>query len=256
MPYVDHSGVQAGETRILNELLIDAGNVKPAPLAARLRLVLVDDHVILRQGLRALLELELDIEVIGEAGDAASAIELVLRTQPALVICDIGLPGRSGLEIIGELRAGCPDLKVLVLSAHGSEEYIRVALNARADGFVLKDSSREELLQAIRNVAKGEQYLCQTITARVVSGYLHGGTSQRGVSGPKMMTDRERQVLIRIAMGLPNKSIAKDLGLAVKTVEKHRSNLMRKLSLHNAAALTMYALKYGIVSAHDVTSAG
>ena len=218
--------------------------------------MLVDDHLILRQGLRALLELELDLEVIGEAGDTAGAIELIRRTRPDLVISDIGLPGKSGLEIIAELRACCPELKVLVLSAHGSEEYIRVALNARANGYVLKDSSREELLLAIRKVAKGEQYLCQTITARFVTGYLQGSKQQNGAGGARMVTDRERQVLSRIALGLPNKLIAKELGLAVKTVEKHRSNLMRKLSLHNAAAITMYALKSGIVSADDVAPPG
>ena len=251
-----HSGVQAGETRKLNGVRIDGQHAGPAPEPARLRLALIDDHLILRQGLRALLEMEPDLEIVGEAGDSAGAIELVNRTQPDLLISDIGLPGKSGLEIIGELRASCPNLKVLILSAHGSEEYIRVALNAHADGFVLKDSSREELLQAIRQVAKGEQYLCQKITARVVSGYLRGRTSQSGERGSKMITDRERQVLICIAVGLANKSIARDLGLAVKTIEKHRSNLMRKLSLHNAAEITMYAVRSGMISADDVALEG
>lgn len=254
--YVKKSGVRAREACVPNELLTDAGRIEAVPAKARLRLALVDDHLILRQGLRALLEMEMDLEVVGEAGDTASAIELVRLTRPDVVISDIALPGRSGLEIIGELRACCPELRVLVLSAHGSEEYIRVALDARADGYVLKDSSREELLYAIRKVARGEQYLCQTITARVVTGYLQGSTMQRGAGGAALVTDRERQVLSRIARGLPNKLIAKELGLAVKTVEKHRSNLMRKLSLHNAAAITMYALKSGIVSVDDVKPAG
>jgi DNA-binding NarL/FixJ family response regulator len=251
-----NSGLKTREAWVPNEITGEASGSEPLLGTARLRLVLVDDHIILRQGLRALLEMEPDLEVIGEAGDTASAIELVQRVRPDLVISDIALPGRSGIEVIGELRASCPNLRVLVLSAHGSEEYIRVALNARADGYVLKASSREELLHAIRKVAKGEQYLCQTITQRVVSGYLQGGSLQNGPGGAKAMTDRERQVLARIAMGLPNKLIAKELGLAVKTVEKHRSNLMRKLSLHNAAAITMYALKFGIVSVDDVKPSG
>jgi len=242
--------------RVSSQFPVEAATSGPAPESRRLRLVLVDDHLILRQGLRALLELETDLEVIGEAGDTAGAIELIKRTQPDVVISDIGLPGRSGLEIISELRACCPELKVLVLSAHGSEEYIRVALNARANGYVLKDSSREELLLAIRKVAMGEQYLCQTITARFVTSYLDGSKLRNGASRTRELTDRERQVLSRIALGLSNKQIAKELELAVKTVEKHRSNLMRKLSLHNTAEITMYALKTGIVSAENVKPPG
>jgi DNA-binding NarL/FixJ family response regulator len=222
---------------------------------ARVRLALVDDHSILRQGLRALLEMEPDLEVVGEAGDLVEAMAMVRQVAPALVISDIGLPGRSGLELIGELREHAPNLRILVLSAHSSEEYIRVALSAKADGYVLKDSSREELLHAIRTVAMGERYLCKAVTARVVSGYL-GGAGGGVADAPPTITDRERQVLIRIAQGLPNKLIARDLGLSVKTVEKHRSNLMRKLSLHNTAEVTMYAMKNGLVSSGDPDSPG
>jgi two-component system response regulator NreC len=216
-----------------------------------LRLAIIDDHLILRQGLRALLEMESDLEVVGEAGDSARALELVRQEKPDVVISDVALPGRSGLDIIGELRSCCPQVRILVLTAHGSEEYIRVALNARADGYVLKDSSREELLHAIRLVAKGEQYLCRTVAARVVNGYLDGG-QRSGERGPATVTDRERQVLTYIAKGLPNKLIARNLGLSVKTVEKHRSNLMRKLSLHNTAEVTMYAIKNGFVDADEI----
>jgi DNA-binding NarL/FixJ family response regulator len=224
---------------------------KDEAVATRLRLAIVDDHLILRQGLKALLEMESDLVVVGEAGDSASALELVRQERPDVVISDIALPGRSGLDIIGELRSCCPQVRILVLTAHGSEEYIRVALNARADGYVLKDSSREELLHAIRLVAKGERYLCRAVAARVVNGYLDGG-QRRDQRGPATMTDRERQVLTCIAQGLPNKLIARNLGLSVKTVEKHRSNLMRKLSLHNTAEVTMYAVKNGLVSADDI----
>jgi len=232
---------------------MSSGLPRDEAVTARLRLAVVDDHMILRQGLKALLELESDLEVVGEVGDATGALELVRRLRPDVVLSDIALPGRSGLDIIGEMRACCPEIRILVLTAHASEEYIRVALNARADGYVLKDSSREELLHAIRLVAKGERYLCQAVAARVVSGYLDGAR-QRNQGGPPAMTDRERQVLTCIAKGLPNKLIARDLGVSVKTVEKHRSNLMRKLSLHNTAEVTMYAVKNGLVSADDVPS--
>lgn len=218
-------------------------------MAESLRLAIVDDHIILRQGLRALLEIESDLTVVGEAGTAKEAIELVRRTQPALVLSDIALPDQSGLALIGQLRACCPELKILMLTAYCSEDYIRVALSSRADGYVLKDATRAELLYAIRAVARGEKFLCAAITTRLMSGLIStdegAGVSRAVVS----ITGREREVLTRIALGLPNKLIAKELALAVKTVEKHRANLMRKLSLHNSAEVTMYAVRTGMVSA-------
>lgn len=228
--------------------------VKNETERARIRLVLVDDHLIVRQGLQALLEMEPDLEVVGEAGDSAGALSLVRQMRPDVVVSDIAMPGMSGIAVIGDLRACCPQLRILILTAHGSEEYIRVALNAQADGYVLKDSSREELLHAIRLVAKGEQYLCQAVAACVLSGYLGGVDSSGHRRQANDMTDRERQVLACIAKGLANKEIATRLKISVKTVEKHRSNLMRKRSLRNAAEATMYAVKIGLVSTNDVTS--
>ena len=225
-----------------------------SPEASRIRVMLVDDHLLVRQGLQALLEMEPDLEVIGEAGDSATALELTRRTRPDIVITDIAMPGRSGLAVIGDLRACCPELRILVLSAHSSEEYIRVALNAQANGYVLKDSSREELLHAIRLVAKGEQYLCQAVSAQVLSGYLGDKSKAGRPSTIQEMTDRERQVLACIARGMANKQIANDLSISVKTVEKHRSNLMRKQSLRNAAAATMYAVRIGLVDAEPTQS--
>jgi DNA-binding NarL/FixJ family response regulator len=216
-----------------------------------LRLVIIDDHIILRQGLRALLEIEPDLVIVGEAGTADEALELVGRTEPALVLSDIALPDRSGLALIGELRARCPGIRILMLTAYSGEDYIRAALNTHADGYVLKDASRAELLHAIRAVAKGEKYVCAAITSRLMSGFLGGSDAPPALCA--LLTPREREVLTRIALGLPNKLIAKALGLAVKTVEKHRSNLMHKLSLHNTAEVTMYAVRTGLVSA-DVAS--
>lgn len=217
----------------------------PAPL----RLAIVDDHIILRQGLRALLEIESDLAIVGEAGTATEAIELARRAQPAIVISDIALPDRSGLGLMRELRACCPGVRILILTAYSTEDYIRAALNAHTDGYVLKESSRAELLYAIRAVAKGETYICTTITNRLMSGYLRGNGATRPGTPMTDITDREREVLTRIATGLPNKAIAKELDVAVKTVEKHRSNLMRKLSLHNMAEVTMYAVRTGLISA-------
>jgi DNA-binding NarL/FixJ family response regulator len=213
------------------------------------RILLVEDHAILREGLCALLELEPDFTIAGHAGDVVEALAAVERLQPALVISDIALPGRSGIELIGELRARFPTMRVLVLTAHNTDEYIRAALNAGAHGYVLKDSGRADLLHAIRVVVAGQQYLCPPVAARIVSGFVSGYDPKRGESPSDLVTCRERQVLTRIALGQSNKVIARDLGLSVKTVEKHRSNVMRKLTLHNTAAVTLFALRHGFIEA-------
>jgi DNA-binding NarL/FixJ family response regulator len=171
---------------------------------------------------------------------------------PSLVITDIALPGRSGIELIGHLREVQPALKILVLTAHNSEEYIRAALNAGADGYVLKDASRVELLQAVRAILSGQTFLCASVTAKVVSGYLRPKAEDPALLSAEHVTEREREVLTQVAQGSSNKLIARALGVSVKTVEKHRANLMRKLTLHNTAAVTRFAIRHGMVAATDV----
>jgi DNA-binding NarL/FixJ family response regulator len=222
------------------------------PAAHPWRIVLVDDHAILRDGLRSLLEIELDLEVVAEAANYADAMECVSRLGPALIITDIVLPGPSGLDLVHSVRERNPDARFIMLTAHDSEVYIRAALDARANGYVLKDASRSELLLAIRTVMAGHRYLCRRVTARIVSGYLHGGSDDpRGPSVMRDITAREREVLTLIALGQANKTIARQLGLSVKTVEKHRSNLMRKLDLHNAAGITRFALNHQLIALAD-----
>jgi DNA-binding NarL/FixJ family response regulator len=227
----------------------------PSPADGRSRLVLVEDHAILREGLRALLEREQDLSIAGEATNGIDAIEVVERLSPALVITDVALPGRSGIELIKCLKEVRPCIKILVLTAHGSEEYIRAALHAGTDGYVLKDASRAELLKALRAVLSGQRYLCSSVTATVVSGYLHGRSEETPEGCAEQVTSREREVLKRVALGESNKLIARALCVSVKTVEKHRSNLMRKLTLHNAAAVTRFAIRHGIVTAADLDNA-
>jgi DNA-binding NarL/FixJ family response regulator len=219
-----------------------------------IRILLVEDHAILREGLRALLELEPDFEVVGEATDVDGAMAEVERLQPSLVVTDLALTGRSGIALISALRGRPANTRILVLTAHNSEEYIRAALNAGAHGYVLKDSGRADLLQAIRVVVRGGQFLCPSVSARVVSGFVNGADSKGSQSPEQMVTVREKQVLTRIALGHSNKLIARDLGLSVKTVEKHRSNLMRKLTLHNAAGITLFALRHGFIATSGVES--
>ena len=216
------------------------------------RLVLVEDHAILREGLRALLELEPDLRVAGESTNGIDAVEVVRNLVPSLVITDIALPGRSGIELIGCLRQVQPTLKILVLTAHNSEEYIRAALNAGADGYVLKDASRVELLQAVRAILSGQTFLCASVTAKVVSGYLRPKSEDPALLSVEQVTGREREVLTQVALGSSNKLIARALGVSVKTVEKHRANLMRKLTLHNTAAVTRFAIRHGMVTATDM----
>jgi len=215
----------------------------------QIRILLVEDHAILREGLCALLEMEADLKVVGDATTVNAALDAMETLHPQLIITDLALAGRSGIAFITELRQRHPESRVLVLTAHNTEEYIRAALTAGAHGYVLKDSGRADLLQAIRVVVAGGQYLCAKVSARVVSGFINGNDPKASTSPESLVTLREKEVLTRIALGHSNKVIARDLGLSVKTVEKHRSNLMRKLTLHNAAAITLFALRHGFIEA-------
>lgn len=227
--------------------LTAAGDVK-----RQIRIALVEDHVILREGLRALILMEPDFAIVGEFASAEESLNGIADLQPDLIVTDLGLPGRSGIELLTEIKRILPRTRKLVLTAHDNEEYIRAALNAGADGYVLKDANSAELMQGIRIVSTGQQFLCKAIANKILSGYLSGRVSaeQRAASpsATQSITEREREVLTRIALGNSNKLIARQLGLSPKTVEKHRSNLMRKLQLHNAAAITMFAIRNGMTS--------
>jgi DNA-binding NarL/FixJ family response regulator len=221
-----------------------------APPEARtpLKLLLVDDHTILREGLRSLLELQPDLHVVGAAGTFEEAIDLAAQLQPDVVLTDIGLPGRSGLLLVRELRKVSPGARIVLLTAHASEEYIRAGLDAKADGYVLKDSGHAELVTAIRTVASGQHFLCKAVASRVLATYMHGGGPATSQDPLRAVTSRERQVLTRIASGHSNKTVARELNLSVKTIEKHRANLMRKLGLHNAADITRFALNHHLMA--------
>jgi two-component system, NarL family, response regulator NreC len=219
-----------------------------APLPSRqLSVLLVDDHTILREGLRALLELQSDLHVIGAVGTFEEAVEAASNLQPDIVLTDIGLPGRSGLLLVRELRRVCPAARIVLLTAHCSEEYIRAGLDACADGYVLKDCGHAELIAAIRSVSSGQHFLCKAVASQVLATYVHRGERRIKQDPLQAVTARERQLLTRIASGHSNKAIARELKLSVKTVEKHRANLMRKLSLHNAADITRFAMQHHLM---------
>jgi DNA-binding NarL/FixJ family response regulator len=212
----------------------------------RIRLVLVEDHAILRDGLTSLLDLEADLLIVGAFDCLESSLEGIRRLQPDIVVLDLALPGGSGIDLLGEIPRLSPRSRKLVLTGNDDEATIRAALGAGADGYLLKDACRAELLLAIRMVSGGQRFLCNAVASKVLSGFLTGDKPPPSAIVANSITAREREVLVRIAQGHSNKAIARDLGLSPKTVEKHRSNLMRKLQLHNAAAITMYAIRNGL----------
>ncbi|MEI8296902.1 MAG: response regulator transcription factor [Pseudomonadota bacterium] len=209
------------------------------------RIMLVDDHAILREGLSALIELEPDFKVVGQAGSIPEAVGVATTLQPDLIVTDLSLPGTTGMQGIVELRSRAPNARLIVLTVHNTEEYIRAALSAGADGYILKDASRLELIHGIRAVLAGQRHLCPRSSARVVRSYL--GEAQPTAAAVVGVTGREREILGMIAGGQSNKRIAIVLNRSVKTVEKHRANLMRKLGLHNVADVTRFALQSGLL---------
>lgn len=226
-----------------------SGAEKPeaAQVAQRIRLALVDDHKVLREGLRALLQLQPDIEVVAEASSVGDALSIAERLRPAIFLTDIGLPDRSGISLIRELQARGLAGRVVMLTAHKTEEYIRVALSAGASGYIIKDASCAELVTGLRTVAAGRKFLCSAIGDMLVYRYM-GPTADRAGSPLSSLTERETEVLTRIARGESNKGMARTLSLSVKTIEKHRSNLMRKLALRNTAEVTLFAIRHALVA--------
>ena len=214
----------------------------------KIRIILVEDHAILREGLKALILMEVDFDIVGEFASAELALPGISELQPDIVMTDLALPGRSGIELLAEVKRVSPRSRKLVLTAHENEEYIRAALNAGADGYVLKDANRVELMQAIRTVSAGQKFLSEALANKMSGACVPGGEPRRNRANAQSITGREREVLTRIALGDSNKAIAHALALSVKTIEKHRSNLMRKLRLHNTAGITLFAVRNGLAS--------
>lgn len=210
-------------------------------------LMIVEDHTIVREGLRALLALDPHIRILGETDNGKDAIHLVGTYKPKLVLMDLSMPDMNGMEATREIKKRHPDIKIIVLTVHKTEEYIRASLAAGADGYVLKDATHSELKMAIKMVTEGKTFLSPSISDQIVGGFLDGSGVQ--VKSPlEMLTHREKIILKLIAEGNLNKNIATYLSISIKTVEKHRSNLMRKLNFHNTAALTAFAIEKGLVT--------
>jgi DNA-binding NarL/FixJ family response regulator len=213
----------------------------------KVRIVLAEDHTILREGLRALLSADPKFEIVGEAADGRQAVRSVEKLGPDLVMMDLSMPRMTGMDAIREIKKRHPETKIIALTVHKTEEYLRTTLQAGADAYVLKDATHGELLIAIDSALKGKTYLSPGVSERVIEGYLEGRESRLPSSTLGLLSPREREVLKLIAEGHKNKEIAADLCISLKTVEKHRANLMKKLDLHNAAALTAYAIEQALL---------
>jgi DNA-binding NarL/FixJ family response regulator len=211
------------------------------------RILIAEDHTILRDGLRALLAGLPEVEVVGEAVDGLEAIRLANELQPDLILLDLSMPRTSGLEALKEIKRLHPGTQILVLTVQKAEDYVHAALRAGADGYVLKDSTSAELFLAIRSILAGNHYLSPAIASTVVGLYLGAKDGVANRTSFDSLSDREREVLKLLAEGQRTREIADYLCISPKTVEKHRANLMEKLNLHNIPALTAYAIEKGLV---------
>ena len=211
---------------------------------ANLRVLLADDHALVRAGMRSLLRDIAGVEVVGEAADGAEALVLAAREKPDAVLLDIAMKGMGGLEAAARFREQHPGVKVIILSMHASEEYVLQALRAGAAAYLIKDSATAELELALKSVMRGETYLSPAISRQVVEGYVQ----RMGAGSPvDPLTPRQREVLKGIAEGRSTKQIAADLGLSVKTVETHRAQIMERLGIRDVAGLVRYAMRTGLV---------
>lgn len=209
--------------------------------------LLAEDHTIVREGIVSLLRDNGVFEVVAEANDGRKATQLASEFKPDIIVMDLSMPNINGTEAIKDIKRRHPTIRIVVLTIHNTEEYIRAALRAGADGYVLKDDSSEELIAALVNVAAGKTYLSPSICRNVISDYLKNGDDEKSFSW-EQLSHREREVLKLVAEGERNRDIANYLSLSEKTVEKHRANLMKKLGLHSAAQITAYAIRNGLIS--------
>jgi DNA-binding NarL/FixJ family response regulator len=212
----------------------------------RITVLLAEDHTIVREGLRKMLEFEADFEVVGEAQEGRQAVALARKLRPAVILMDIAMPLLNGLEATRQVRKALPGTKVLILSAHSDDAYVESAIESGAAGFLVKQTSAHEVCRAIREIQKGKEFFNFSI-ARRLDRLTPRATGRGGWKKTAQLTSREMEVLQLIAEGKTNKETAAELGIGIKTVEKHRGHLMAKLDIHDTAGLTRYAIGAGII---------
>lgn len=212
-----------------------------------IKILLVDDHAVVRSGLKILLNTNPEMEVVGEASEGNEGIKKALRLKPDVVVMDLSMPhGKDGLSATRELKQQMPDVNILILTMHDDEEYLFRAIQGGASGCILKSAPHDELMAAIESVAKGDAYLHPSATKRLMEEYL-SGVKQDGSDTYNLLSEREKEVLTLIAKGYANKEIAEQLVISVKTVETHKSNLMEKLQLKTRPELVEYAVRKGLL---------
>jgi DNA-binding NarL/FixJ family response regulator len=214
-------------------------------MTAPIRVLVADDHTIVRTGIRHVLEDESGFELVGEAANSSEALALAERLRPDVIVVDISMPGESGLQLATKLRTTLPEARVLILSMHDNAEYALESVRAGANGYLLKDAAGTELRSAIRAVCRGESYFSPPIAGRLRDALR--GEQPAPAGSLDQLTGREREVLVGVARGKTNKEIAADLGISHRTVESHRESMMRKLQIRTVAELTRFALAAGIV---------
>jgi len=212
-------------------------------MLGKLRILIVDDHALVRSGLAGLLERLQDFEVVGEASDGHQALQLARELHPDIVLMDVSMPGFNGLDAAERIHTEAPTSRVVILSMHCTEEFVAQALKSGALGYLLKDAAPSELETALRTVAQGQVYLSPSISRQVVESFLHGGPA-----GLDLLTHRQREVLQLLAEGRSTRDSAALLNLSTKTIETHRAQLMERLDIHDVAGLVRYAIKHGLIA--------
>ncbi len=236
-----------GEADYLNSGPVEKGESTLATKEKK-RVIIAEDYTILREGLKALLSFHPNLDIVGEAEDGQAAVRCVDKLKPDLCLMDLSMPRMNGLEAIREIKKRSPETKILVLTVHKAEEYILAALEAGANGYVLKDATHAELTMAVTSVLDGKHYISPGISEKLIAGYLESRKKDKPRTSWDTLTQREREVLKLIAEGHKNRDIADFFCISVKTVEKHRANLMKKLDLHNIQGLTALAMEKGLLS--------
>lgn len=218
---------------------------------ARIRVLLAEDHNVVREGLRLLLSAQPDIEVVGEARNGADALEAARRACPDVAILDISMPELDGLQAAERIRLACPDTRILILSMHESDAYFFRALEVGAAGYVLKKAASDDLLNALRAVARGEAFFYPSLTRKLLDTYLSRSVPEipSGPPGYQELSDREREILHLLVSGLSNQEIAEQLIISASTVQSHRTNILNKLDVKTTIELVRYAIRHGIIEA-------
>ena len=215
---------------------------------SRIRILLADDHVLMRRGVRALLERHEEFEVVAEAGDGREALQLAEKHSPDIVVADIGMPILNGIEAARQITQKAPSIGIVVLSMHSDESYVLKALKSGARGYLLKDSAEADLIQAVIAVSEGKAFFSPAISKMLVEDYVRQLREREVDDSYELLTTREREVLQLLAEGKSNKDVATMLDLSLHTVETHRSNILQKLNLHGTPELILYAIRKGVIT--------